>query len=80
MKGLLGGMSTPMIPAQATMVAENTLPYPRSTMAGMLIMPMAATVAGPEPLMAAKNMQVRMVAMAMPPYMPPTTSSASSKS
>ena len=43
-------------------------------------MPMAATVAGPEPLMAAKNMQVRMVAMAMPPYMPPTTSSASSKS
>ena len=49
-------------------------------MAGMVSMPMAATVAGPEPLMAAKNMQVRMVAMAMPPYMPPTISSASSKS
>ena len=37
---------------------------------------MAATVAGPEPLMAAKNMQVAMLARAMPPARPPTSSSA----
>ena len=46
-------------------------------MAGMVRAPMAATVAGPEPLMAPKNMQVATVVSAMPPYMPPTSSSAS---
>ena len=46
-------------------------------MAGMVSAPMAATVAGPEPLMAPKNMQVTMAVRPMPPYRPPTISSAS---
>ncbi len=45
-------------------------------MAGMVSVPMAATVAGPDPLIAAKNMQVAMLARAMPPERPPTISSA----
>ncbi len=36
-------------------------------MAGMVSAPMAATVAGPEPLMAPKNMQVTMAVSPMPP-------------
>ena len=46
-------------------------------MAGMVSAPMAATVAGPEPLRAPKNMQVTMAIKPMPPYRPPTISSAS---
>ena len=39
--------------------------------------PMADTVAGPEPEMAAKNMQAITVTMASPPVMAPTRASAS---
>ena len=41
---------------------------------------MAATVAGPEPEMAAKNMQVATEAMAMPPGRAPSISSATARS
>ena len=78
--GLLGGIITPMMPAQVTMATLNVLLYPRSTMAGMVMHPMAATVAGPEPLMAAKNMQVAMVARARPPVLSPKKASASLRS
>lgn len=38
-----------------------------------MIEPIATTVAGAEPEMAAKNMQARIETFASPPYMPPTT-------
>ena len=41
-------------------------------MAGIIMPPMAATVAGPEPEMAAKNIQVKTLAMARPPVKEPT--------
>ena len=41
---------------------------------------MAATVAGPEPLIAAKNIEVAIVASAIPPYSEPSISSASANS
>ena len=40
-------------------------------MAGTTIAPTAATVAGPEPLTAAKNMQTTTVTIARPPVMCP---------
>ena len=45
-------------------------------MAGMVREPMAATVAGPEPEMAAKNIEVPMAARAIPPGKEPSSSSA----
>ena len=45
-------------------------------MAGIMNEPMADTVAGPEPEMAAKNMQASTVTMARPPTMKPTRLSA----
>ncbi len=39
-------------------------------------LPMAATVAGPEPLMAAKNMEAMMVTRARPPVKEPTRAEA----
>ena len=41
--------------------------YPRPIIAGYATMPMVAAVAAPEPLIAAKNAQARIVAMASPP-------------
>ena len=42
------------------------------------MLPMAATVPGPEPIMAAKNRQPRMVVMPRPPRIRPTNSEATS--
>lgn len=47
--GMLGGMITPRPPATATTAVENVLSYPISIRMGMVILPTAATVAGPEP-------------------------------
>ena len=47
-------------------------------MAGTIIAPTAATVPGPEPEMAAKNVQARIVVMPRPPYMRPTSILATS--
>ena len=66
-KGLLGGIMTPTQPAAATRAAEKYLSYTRSTIAGMVSAPMAATVAGPEPEIAPKNMQVTMAVRPIPP-------------
>ena len=43
-----------------------------------MMLPMAATVPGPEPIMEAKNMQPRMVTMPSPPRMCPTSMEATS--
>ena len=48
---------------------------PELTMAGIRMMPRAATVAGPEPEIAPKNMATMTQTMAMPPRWWPTQSS-----
>ena len=60
-------MMTPMAPATDISAAAKGLLYPAFTISGIMMPPMAATVAGPEPEMAAKSMQVRMATMASPP-------------
>ncbi len=45
-------------------------------MAGIMKVPMAETVAGPEPEMAAKNMQANTVTIPSPPTIKPTRQSA----
>ncbi len=47
-------------------------------MEGIMMLPMAATVPGPEPIMEAKNMHPRMVTMPRPPRMCPTSMDATS--
>ena len=49
MNGILGGMITPSPPATATRAVVNFLSYPISIRIGMVMLPTAATVAGPEP-------------------------------
>ena len=67
---------TPMVPAAAARAAAKSPSYLRSFIAGIMKDPMADTVAGPEPEMAAKNMQANTVTMARPPAMKPTRLSA----
>ena len=68
-KGIDGGMMTPIVPEAAVRAAANPAPYLRSFMAGIMKEPIAETVAGPDPDMAAKNMQAMTVTMARPPTM-----------
>ena len=49
LSGILGGIITPRPPATATIAAEKSLSYPSSIRIGIVILPTAATVAGPEP-------------------------------
>ena len=51
-----GGMMTPMPPAVAMRAAAVAGLYPTFTIAGMITPPRAATVAGPDPEMAAKKL------------------------
>ena len=76
--GLLGGIRMPSVPPVAETAAASSLRYPAPIMPGIMILPMAAVVAGPEPLSAAKIMQARMVTMARPPRMLPTAFLATS--
>ena len=48
-------MTMPIPPEEATMAVANLLSYPASFMAGISTPPMAATVAGPDPEIAAKR-------------------------
>ena len=75
-KGILGGMITPMVPAAAVMAAAKLPWYLRSFMEGIMNDPIAETVAGPEPEIAAKNMQAKTVTIAKPPVINPTRLSA----
>ena len=70
--GMLGGTMTPRQPEAAISATAKGLSYPCSIMAGTMTAPMAATVAGPEPEMAPKNIQVMTVTTAKPPVMCPT--------
>ena len=75
-KGLLGGIMAPMVPAQAIRAPAKGREYPRSTMEGTTIMPMAATVARAEPEIAPKSVHATMVVRASPPVCPPMSLSA----
>ena len=52
-------MTTPMAPPAAMRAQENAGLYPALIMAGIMMRPRAATVAGPEPEMAAKARENR---------------------
>ena len=71
-----GGMTMAMEEALAIMAEENGAEKPpRLIMAGIRIMPRAATVAGPEPEMAPKKQATTTHTMAMPPRRCPMQSS-----
>jgi len=65
--GILGGIITPMLPAVAISARVKLLLYPFCSIVGMTIEPIAATVAGPDPDTAAKNIQSTTVTVARPP-------------
>src|SRR5699024_9231527 len=78
--GMEGGMMTPMEPAAAVTPEENPLAYLLAIIAGIMKLPMAATVAGPDPAIAAKNIQATIVTSDRPPVIQPTSAVARSKS
>ena len=69
--GIDGGIITPIEPAVATKAKVNFFEYPCRIISGMTIVPIAATVAGPEPETAAKNIQTITVTIANPPVIRP---------
>ena len=62
-----GGMTTPKDPADVASPIEKRSSYPDFTRAGIMTVPMATTVAGLEPEIAAKKRHARVVATANPP-------------
>jgi hypothetical protein len=71
-----GGITMAMDEAVAIMAEENAAEKPpRLIMAGIRMMPRAATVAGPEPEMAPKKQATTTQTMAMPPRRWPMQSS-----
>ena len=57
---------------------RDPLSYPARTIAGIMMEPMATTVAGAEPEIAAKNMQAMIAMIPRPPWMWPTKAVAKS--
>src|SRR5690606_25258333 len=78
--GILGGMITPMDPAEAATAEAKPPSYLRATIAGIIKPPIAATVAGPDPEIAAKNIQATIVTMLNPPVIQPTNAEANASS
>ena len=74
MNEMLGGMMIAMPDAELTTAVANALSYPAATIPGIMMTPMTATVAGPEPLIAPQNVATRMAPIASPPVMLPTHS------
>ena len=69
----LGGMITPMQPAAAATVTAKLGAYPSFIIIGAITEPMAITVAGADPEMAAKNIHETTVTIASEPGIQPTT-------
>ncbi len=69
-----------MLPEVATTPTAKRLSYPAAIIPGIMMDPIATTVAGEDPEMAAKNMQATTVAMASPPGIQPTAALAKSTS
>src|SRR5690625_315164 len=74
--GILGGINTPMEPAEAAIAAAKPLLYFCSFIEGIINDPIAATVAGPDPEIAAKNILASTVTIANPPVIKPTKTDA----
>lgn len=64
---MLGGIMTPMAPAQAVKAAAKAGSYFFSFISGIIKEPIADTVAGPDPDIAAKNIHATVVTSAKPP-------------
>lgn len=64
-----GGMMIPIAPAVDISAAEEALSYPTRVIAGIMIMPSAATVAGPDPEIAAKKQETMTQTIAMPLFL-----------
>ena len=78
-KAMEGGMTMAIDEAAAISAeAKGAEKPPELIMAGIRMMPRAATVAGPEPEIAPKNMATITQTMAMPPFWWPTQSSMKS--
>lgn len=56
---ILGGMTIPMAPEALISAVDIPTLYPASTIAGTRMAPSAATVAGPDPDIAAKKQETR---------------------
>src|SRR5699024_6676905 len=78
--GILGGMMTPIDPAEAATADAKPPSYLRAIIAGIIKPPIAATVAGPDPEIAAKNIQATMLTMLNPPAIQPTKADANANS
>ena len=70
---MLGGMIGPIIAAHASTAAANSGRYPSRFMAGIIIEPIAARSARPDPESADMNMLATMLACARPPRRCPTS-------
>src|SRR6056297_1241025 len=64
---MLGGITGPIEPAVAVNAHEKDLLYFCSIIAGIIMLPIAATVAGPEPEIEANIIQVKTVIIPNPP-------------
>src|SRR5699024_8081966 len=74
--GILGGINTPIEPAEAVIAAAKPGLYLCSFIAGIIKEPIAATVAGPDPDIAAKNILASTVTIASPPVIKPISTLA----
>src|SRR5881628_2207255 len=68
--GMLGGMMMASDAATEVSPAVNAAGYPFATMAGMMMLPIAATSATAEPEISAKNIEEATLTMPSPPDMP----------
>src|SRR6059058_3400427 len=71
--GMLGGMMMASDAATEVSPAVNAAGYPFATMAGMMMLPIAATSATAEPEISAKNMDEATLTMPSPPRICPTS-------
>jgi hypothetical protein len=78
--GILGGIMTPKVPAVACTAVAKGLSYPRLTIAGIRMVPIAATVATAAPEIAPKNILAIIATKASPPEKRPTIELAKSTS
>ncbi len=78
--GTLGGMMMPVSPAAAMIAAEKGRSYPRFSISGKRMVPMAAVVAADDPEMAEKNTPVSLATMPRPPIIQPNMESAKATS
>ena len=77
--GVLGGMRTPRIDEQVTSAVANGRGYPRLTISGMSMFPVAATPVKALPEIAPIRAHVTVATTPRPPRMRPTKTSTNSR-